>query len=475
MGNPRGFIEIPRKEAGNRPVKERIFDFGEVEQTLNVEDRILQASRCMDCGVPFCHWACPVSSKIPEWQDAVYREDWKEASYILHETNDFPEFTGRVCPAPCEKSCVLAIHEEAVTIRENEAAVIEKAFGLGFITPQPPSARSFKTVAVIGSGPAGLSVAARLNRMGHSVTVFEKDDKAGGLLRYGIPDFKLNKGVIDRRIEILEKEGVIFKTNSHVGQNISTPEILKTYDALCIAIGTQVPRDLVVPGRELKGIHFAMDFLTQQNQIIDGKNISGKNRISAKNKNVIVIGGGDTGSDCIGTAIRQQAMSITQIEILPKPPTNRQKNNPWPYWPNTIKTTSSHEEGCERYWNLSTKCFIGNNGKISELKTIEVNWRKNKRGKLILSEKPGTEKSIKADLVLLAMGFTQPILEGFIEQLNIGLENNGIVKVNNQFQTDNSNVFAVGDAISGPGLVVSAIASGQKAAEEINNYLNGAK
>ena len=375
MGNPLGFIEIKRKEAGNRPVKERISDFGEVEQTLNTEDRILQASRCMDCGVPFCHWACPVSSKMPEWQDAVYRKDWKEASEILHETNDFPEFTGRVCPAPCEKSCVIAIHAETVTIRENEAAVVEKAFDLGYINPTIPKERSGKKIAVVGSGPAGLTVAARLNRLGHTVTLYEKEKKVGGLLRYGIPDFKLNKNIIDRRIEILEKEGLIIKTNTVVGKDFPTKELLEKFNAACIAVGCMQPRDLSVPGRELSGICFAMDFLTQQNKINAGANFSGKERISAKGKKVVVIGGGDTGSDCVGTAIRQRAKSIIQVEILPKPPKTRTKNNPWPYWPNILQTSSSHEEGCKRYWSLATKKFIGKNGMVTNIETVKVDWK----------------------------------------------------------------------------------------------------
>ena len=388
MGNPLGFIEIKRKEAGNRPVKERISDFGEVEQTLNTEDRILQASRCMDCGVPFCHWACPVSSKMPEWQDAVYRKDWKEASEILHETNDFPEFTGRVCPAPCEKSCVIAIHAETVTIRENEAAVVEKAFDLGYINPTIPKERSGKKIAVVGSGPAGLTVAARLNRLGHTVTLYEKEKKVGGLLRYGIPDFKLNKNIIDRRIEILEKEGLIIKTNTVVGKDFPTKELLEKFNAACIAVGCMQPRDLSVPGRELSGICFAMDFLTQQNKINAGANFSGKERISAKGKKVVVIGGGDTGSDCVGTAIRQRAKSIIQVEILPKPPKTRTKNNPWPYWPNILQTSSSHEEGCKRYWSLATKKFIGKNGMVTNIETVKVDWKKAKNDQFVMVMKP---------------------------------------------------------------------------------------
>jgi glutamate synthase (NADPH/NADH) small chain len=471
MGNPLGFIEIKRKEAGNRPVKERISDFGEVEQTLNTEDRILQASRCMDCGVPFCHWACPVSSKMPEWQDAVYRKDWKEASEILHETNDFPEFTGRVCPAPCEKSCVLAIHAETVTIRENEAAVVEKAFDLGYINPTIPKERSGKKIAVVGSGPAGLTVAARLNRLGHTVTLYEKDIKVGGLLRYGIPDFKLNKNVIDRRIEILEKEGLIIKTNTVVGKDFPTKELLEKFNAVCIAVGCMQPRDLLLPGRELSGICFAMDFLTQQNKINAGANFSGKERISAKGKKVVVIGGGDTGSDCVGTAIRQRAKSIIQVEILPKPQKTRTKNNPWPYWPNILQTSSSHEEGCERYWSLATKKFIGKNGMVTNIETVKVDWKKARNDQFVMVKKPNETIKFDTDMVILAMGFTQPVHKGLLKQLDIDFNENGNVKVNRSFQTSKPEVFSVGDAVSGPGLIVTAIASGQKAAEYIHNYL----
>jgi len=424
MGNPRGFIEIKRKEAGYRPVKERITDYGEVEQTLNVEDRKLQASRCMDCGVPFCHWGCPVDSKIPEWQDAVYRGDWQEAARILQSTNDFPEFTGRVCPALCEKSCVLAINDEAVTIRENEASVIERAWEMGFIVPKPPKKRTGKKVAVIGSGPSGLSVAAQLNKKGHSVTVFEKDEKAGGLLRFGIPDFKLNKGLIDRRIKFFEEEGIVFKTNTLIGKNLASDKLLKDFDAVCLAVGAMQPRDLAVKGRELQGVNFAMDYLSQQNRKVAGTEFSKDERISAKGKNVIVIGGGDTGSDCVGTAIRQKAKSVKQIEILPEPPENRNDNNPWPYWPETLRTSSSHKEGCERYWSLETKKISGKNGEISHIELNELAWE-NKNGKwekTIVSKKP---IKFEADLILLAMGFTQPIHEGLLNDLKLDFDQRG--------------------------------------------------
>ena len=345
MGDPKGFMTVPRKDAGYRPVNDRINDYGEVEQTLNENDRALQAARCMDCGIPFCHWGCPVGSKIPEWQDAIYRGRKDEAYFILHSTNSFPEITGRVCPAPCEKSCVLAIHDEAVTIRENECATVEQAFEAGIVRANPPKIRTGKKVAVIGSGPAGLSAADLLNRAGHWVTVYEKNDAIGGLLRYGIPDFKLSKGIIDRRLALFVDEGIILRTNINVGFDISKEELYNEFDAVLLAVGAEQPRDLSVEGRGLKGVYFAMDFLTQQNKTVSGQQISSELRIHAKDKNVLVIGGGDTGSDCVGTSIRQKAKSVTQIEILPKPSEKRDENNPWPYWPNTLRTSSSHIEG----------------------------------------------------------------------------------------------------------------------------------
>ncbi len=472
MGDPRGFIKVKRKNAGNRPVDERIQDFSEVEQTLNTEDRILQASRCMDCGIPFCHWACPINSRIPEWQDALFRKNLDEAIEILQLTNDFPEFTGRVCPAPCEKSCVLAIHEEAVTIRENEVAIAERSFEAGLIKPRVPKKRTGKKVAVIGSGPAGLTVASRLNRLGHKVTLFEKDEKAGGLLRFGIPDFKLNKTVIDRRLKIMKEEGLTIKTKVNVGTDISNEELLKNYDAICLAVGAMQPRDIKVPGRDSEGIYFAMDYLTQQNKIIAGKNFSGKKRISAKNKHVIVIGGGDTGSDCVGTAIRQGAKSVKQIEILPKPPESRTENNPWPFWPETLRTSSSQEEGCERIWSTNTKKFICKNGTVNQIETVEVQWTQNDEGAWSMEEVPGSIEIHKADLVLLALGFTQPVHEGLLDGLGIEYDERGNILTNSELATNKAKVFAAGDAASGASLVVRAIASGQQAAEAIHFYLS---
>ncbi|MBT3382137.1 MAG: glutamate synthase subunit beta [Prolixibacteraceae bacterium] len=471
MGDPKGFMTVPRTDANYRPVKERVYDYGEVEQTLNEKDRQLQASRCMDCGIPFCHWGCPVGSKIPEWQDAVYKGDKEEAYYILHSTNSFPEITGRICPAPCEKSCVLAIHEEAVTIRENECATVEQAFDAGIIKPNPPKVRTGKRVAVIGSGPAGLAAADLLNRAGHSITVFEKNDAIGGLLRYGIPDFKLNKRVIDRRLEIFIDEGIEFKINVNVGVDISKDELLAGFDAVLLAVGAEQPRDLPVEGRELNGVHFAMDFLSKQNKTVAGQVISDEDQILAKDKNVLVIGGGDTGSDCVGTSIRQKAKSVTQIEILPKPPEKRELNNPWPYWPETLRTTSSHKEGCERRWSLNTKRFIGENGKLKQAEIVQVEWEKDKNGRWKMNEVPGTNEIVDVELVLLSMGFTQPVHAGLLESIGVDFDQRGNVLVNENKQTSIDKIFAAGDVEKGASLVVHAIQAGNVAAKNVDEFL----
>lgn len=471
MGDPKGFMTVPRKDAGYRPLNDRIHDYGEVEQTLNVKDRALQASRCMDCGIPFCHWGCPVGSKIPEWQDAIYRGRKDEAYFILHSTNSFPEITGRICPAPCEKACVLAIHDEAVTIRENECATVEQAFEAGIVVANPPKTRSGKKVAVIGSGPAGLSAADLLNRAGHLVTVFEKADAIGGLLRYGIPDFKLSKSVIDRRLQLFLDEGIIFKPNSNVGVNISKEELYNEFDAVLLAVGAEHPRDLPVEGRNLEGVYFAMDFLTQQNKKVSGKLNVDEFRILAKDKNVIVIGGGDTGSDCVGTSIRQKAKTVTQIEILPKPAEKREDNNPWPYWPNTLRTSSSHQEGCERRWNLSTKRFIGENGKLKQVELVTVEWSKDTNGRWNMNEVPGTTEIVDCELALLSMGFTQPVHVGLLDSLGVEYDQRGNVKVNNKKQTSVAKVFAAGDAEKGASLVVHAIEAGKVAAKNIDAFL----
>ncbi len=469
MGNPKGFIDIERKEGGYRPASERIGDYGEVEQTLNENDRKDQASRCMDCGIPFCHSSCPVESNIPEWQDAVYRGKWGEAYDLLSATNSFPEFTGRVCPAPCEKACVLAIHDEAVTIRENECSIVEKAFDLGHVVEQVPLSRTGKKIAVVGSGPAGLSTADLLNKAGHTVTVFEQDDKVGGLLRYGIPDFKLNKAVIDRRISLFLKEGIIFKVNTKVGVDFPADRLLNEFDAVCLANGAMDPRDLPAEGRDLKGICFAMDFLRQQNKVVSGESIPEAIRISARKQKVLVIGGGDTGSDCVGTSIRQKAASVTQIEILPKPLAKRGNDNPWPFWPNTLRTSSSHLEGCERRWGLATKRFIGTNGNLTGVEVIQVEWVRD-NGRMIMKEIPGTNELIEADLVLLSMGFLSPLHAGLLDSLGVEYDQRGNIKSTDS-TTNLDKIFVAGDVTRGASLVVWAIRSGRDAAKKIHEFV----
>ena len=445
MGNPKAFLTIPRQEAGYRPVHDRINDFGEVEQTLNTSERKQQASRCMDCGVPLCHWACPLGNRPPEFQDALHKGKWEEAYEILSQTNDFPEFTGRICPALCEKSCVLKLAIDApVTIREDEAAIIEAAFREGYIKPRTYP-RNGKKVAVVGSGPAGMAAANQLNRMGYEVTVFEKDEYVGGLLRFGIPNFKLNKAIIDRRAEIMEAEGITFKTSTP----IDVEHLPEGFDAYCICTGTPQARDLDIPGRDLKGIHFALETLAQQNRVLGGQAFSKEERINAKGKHVLVIGGGDTGSDCIGTSNRQGAASITQIEIMPKPPVGHNPATPWPQWPVVLKTSSSHEEGCTRRWSLTSNRFIGTkDGRVCGVEVEEVEWIPSPDGGRPAMRPTGKKETLKADLVLLAMGFLKPQQPAFA-----------------------SNVFVAGDAATGASLVVRCIAGGRKAAQDINAYL----
>lgn len=449
---------------------ERICDHSEVEQTLNTEDRMLQAARCMDCGVPFCQWICPVDNLIPEWNDLLYKGDWKRAFDRLDATNNFPEFTGRICPALCEHSCVLNINNEAVTIRENEVAIAEKAFAENYLKPVPPKRRTGKKVAVIGSGPAGLAAADILNKSGHNVTVFEKNEKPGGLLRYGIPDFKLSKTTIDRRLKLMTEEGLEIRTGTEIGRDMSGKVLLNMFDALCIATGALQPRDLEIPGRHLDGIHFAMDFLAQQNRINDGHIVLLPHRISAEGLKVLVIGGGDTGSDCVGTAIRQKAKSVTQIEILPQPPLVRTIDNPWPFVGKMLKTTTSHEEGCERLWNISTVEFTGRGRHITGVEVEEVHWE-NSNGGFSMQVISGTRRQIPADMVLLALGFVHPVLEGLITELDLELDSRKNIKINNNQSTSIPKIFAAGDVVSGASLVVNAIASGRKTAREINNYL----
>lgn len=445
MGNPKAFLTVHRQEAGYRPVHERMQDYSEVEQTLNTKDRKLQASRCMDCGVPFCNWACPLGNRPPEWNDAVFKGDFELAYRLLNSTNDFPEFTGRVCPALCEKACVLNLTlHEPTTNRENEAAVTEIAWVENYISARRPE-RNGLSVAVIGAGPAGLVAANRLNLMGYKVTVYDKNEAAGGLLRYGIPNFKLDKSVIDRRMAVLVEEGIEFE----FGNNVDINALPAGYDAYVIATGTPQSRDLVIPGRELKGVYLALDLLSQQNRVLAGVDIPVENRVSCKDKDVLVIGGGDTGSDCIGTAHRQGCRSVTQIEILPKPPAGPDDPaNPWPSWPRTLKTSSSHEEGCVRRWNINTLRFIGEAGKLTGVEVQPIEWKPNPEGGRPLMVEAGDKEIIEAQVVLLAMGFLKPVQPEFAE-----------------------NVFVAGDAANGASLVVRAMASGRDAAKAVDDYL----
>jgi glutamate synthase (NADPH/NADH) small chain len=469
MGNAKAFLTINRKEAGYRPVHERIADFSEVEQTLNTEDRILQASRCMECGVPFCHWACPLSNLIPEWQDLLYKGKWFEAYSLLASTNNFPEFTGRICPALCEKSCVLNMENQPLTIRENEVAIVEHAFLEGFVKACPPKTRTGKKVAVIGSGPAGLAAADMLNRKGHTVTLYEKDEYIGGLLRLGIPDFKLNKEIIDRRLNLLKEEGIKFETGVKVGKDLPVEQLLAKFDAVCLTIGAGVPRDLSIDGRELKNIHFALDFLKQQNRLVAGQSIPAAQQISAKGKKVLVIGGGDTGSDCVGTSIRQKASKVTQIEILPQPPEGTNPDTPWPNYPNVLKTSSSHKEGCVRRWSLASKRFIGEKGKLTGVEVVEVEWTKDETGRFTMKE-TGKPEIIPADLALLSMGFVSPVHEGLLDGLGVKYDARGNVEAVKANESSVKKVFVAGDVTSGASLVVRAIDSGRKAAEKIEKY-----
>ena len=470
MGDISGFLKIKRKEAGNRPLNERICDFSEVEQVLNSEDRMLQASRCMDCGIPYCHWSCPVDNLIPEWNDLLFKGLWKAAYERLIATNNFPEVTGRICPASCEHACVLNIGQEPVTIRENEVAIVERAFAEGYIKPSPPLKRTGKTVAVIGSGPAGMAAADLLNKWGHSVTLFEKDEKAGGLMRFGIPDFKLSKAIIDRRIDLMIKEGLTLKTGTQIGRDISARELVSNFDAVCIAIGSGQPRDLSVEGRNFRGIYFAMDFLSNQNRVNSGHIHTADNQINAENKKVLVIGGGDTGSDCVGTAIRQKAATVTQIEILPKPPFERTSDNPWPYFAKILKTSTSQEEGCERMWSLSTLRFTGSEDAVKGVEVEEVKWE-TENGKYKMTSVPGTVKIIEADLILLALGFVHPVIDGLVSELELELDGRKNIKTNESLSTNIQKIFAAGDSVTGASLVVNAIASGRKAAQEIDRFL----
>lgn len=475
MGNPKAFLSIDRQEGGYRPKEERVKDYNEVEKRLNSVERRAQASRCMECGVPFCHWSCPLGNRQPEWQDRLYKDDIEGAYRLLSMTDDFPEFTGRICPALCEKGCVLNQQHQAVTVRENELAIVERAFAEGRIRPVQPPFRTGKKVAVVGSGPAGLACANRLNHAGHTVTVFEKNEAPGGLLRFGIPDFKLDKAVIDRRVDIMKAEGVEFRCNSHVGKDVTAEELMRDYDAICLAMGAEVPRNLNVEGRDLKGVHFALELLQQQNRVNAGAKIPTAERISAKGKNVLVIGGGDTGSDCVGTSHRQGALSVTQIEIMPKPPVGDNPATPWPYWPVVLKTSSSHEEGCDRRWLLDTRRFVPDEkGNVKDVEVEEVEWKKDPATGRMNLKHTGKKSTIKAELVLLAMGFTNPVAEGIINDLGLEKDARGNVKTAaTTHATSVDKVFAAGDVNTGASLVVRCIAAGRDTAKAIDKYLMG--
>ena len=473
MGKPTGFMEFTRELPQKRAVEERLFDYKEFVKRYENEKLNHQAARCMDCGVPFCHNGCPLGNLIPDFNDAVYRQNWEEAYEVLSATNNFPEFTGRVCPAPCESSCVLGINQPPVTIEEIEKHIIEVAFDKGLVKAHKAINRTGKKVAVVGSGPAGLAAAAQLNYAGHTVTVYERDDAPGGLLRYGIPDFKLEKWVIDRRIKLLEEEGIVFKCNAEVGKNVGINDLLRTNHALVLAGGSTIPRDLNIPGRQLNGISFAMDFLKQQNKRVGNQQV--ENNLLASGKNVVVIGGGDTGSDCVGTSNRHLAKTITQFELLPKPPEQRTDNMPWPTYPMTLKTTSSHEEGADRRWAVATKEFIGDeNGNLKALKIVELEWKLTSDGRPAqFVEIPGTEHEMPCELALLAMGFVHPQHAGLINELGVELDERGNVKATDKnYQTSIQRIFSAGDMRRGQSLVVWAINEGRECAAKVDEYLS---
>jgi glutamate synthase (NADPH) small chain len=485
MGKPTGFLEFTRELPGKRPVEERKKDFNEFVQRYSDESLNKQAARCMNCGIPFCHSGCPLGNVIPEFNDSVYKKDWKEAYSILSSTNNFPEFTGRICPAPCESACVLGINQPPVAIEEIEKHIIEIAFDKGFVKSRKPNISTGKKIAVVGSGPAGLAAAAQLNYAGHQVTVFERDDMPGGLLRYGIPDFKLEKWVVERRIQLMEEEGVVFKCNAHVGVNIQVSDLLREYHAIVLAGGSTVPRDLSIPGRAGNGVHFAMQFLKQQNKRVAGKDPFANAHIesnifelpiSAAGKNIVVIGGGDTGSDCVGTSNRHGAKSVTQFELLPKPPEGRTPFMPWPTYPMTLKTSSSHEEGADRQWAVATKEFIlDENGNLTALKIVDLEWTASAEGRPAqFVERPDSERTIPCELVLLAMGFVQPQKEGLLNELGIEFDERGNVRATEkEYKTNINKVFVAGDMRRGQSLVVWAISEGRECARKVDEFLMG--
>ncbi len=473
MPKPTGFMEYQREEPPHRPVGERVRDYLEVEELLP-ETRIgSQAARCMDCGIPFCHaFGCPVKNRIPDWNDMVYRGQWRKALQLLHQTCNLPEITGRVCPAPCEAACTLAINQPAVTIRHLELQIVEHGWREGWIRPEPADHKTGQRVAVVGSGPAGLPAAQQLARRGHEVVVFEKADRVGGMLRYGIPDFKLEKWVLDRRLEQMKAEGVIFETGVNAGVDVSAAYLKRSFDAIVLAAGATVPRDLAVTGRDLSGIHFAMEFLKQQNRINAGDTISPEEHISAERKHVVVIGGGDTGSDCIGTSRRQGAASITQIELLPRPPEQRLPTNPWPTWPTVLRTSSSQEEGCDRLWSIQTKAFVGEEGTVRTLRCVKLDWSEpDSAGRRTFREIPGSEFELRADLVLLAMGFVHVEHGPLVRDLGVAIDSRGNIVTDGNLMTTVPGVFAAGDAAMGASLVVRAIDMGRRAAEGVRRYL----
>ncbi len=483
MGKPTGFLEFERAAAKKRDVQERKKDYKEVEKPYDAAQANTQAARCMDCGIPFCHNGCPLGNIIPEFNDAVYEQNWEQAYQILSSTNNFPEFTGRICPAPCEASCVLGINKPPVAIEYIEKSIIEKAFEMGYAKPRVPAKRTGKNIAVIGSGPAGLATAAQLNYAGHSVVVFERADRIGGLLRFGIPDFKLDKTVVERRVKLMEAEGVTFKTSMNIGVTIPADFLLDEFDAIVLATGSTVPRNLPIPGRELKGVHYAMEFLGQQNKRVSNIEIKKDHRgadyvngeLLATNKNVVVIGGGDTGSDCVGTSNRQGATSVTQIELMPMPPDNRDASTPWPNWPMQLRTSTSHEEGCERGWSINTKAFIGDeNGNLKALQLVNLDWQTDPdTGRMAMREVAGSEREVPCELALLAAGFLHPRHDGLLDGLGVEYDERGNIKAVNYQSTVNPKIFAAGDCRRGQSLVVWAISEGREAARKVDEFLMG--